>query len=234
MQPAKPATPAKPAQASTKRRLAAAAARQLRFVVIQGTFYVQRRRYAELFACVEKLLAQGHADLRLVLLGKSVPGRALSIPRSIQNHTIVQSDKGYEDYYSTLLAADVLVSFAHEGFSYMVNRSTSSVTMGVLCELPLALPAKMLGKYPCIREQPWHRNVTAGGDDCAALEAAVRLSGAQLLAMKHEVRHCKDAWLSHGHAVIEEFAQRPLPSADNGTERYKRQCWDLVMKSTVS
>ncbi|RYY88367.1 hypothetical protein EON63_02485 [archaeon] len=205
-----------------------------RFIVIQGTFYVQRRRYADLFACVHKLIVQGHTNLRLVLLGKTVSGRKLHIPSNIQNHTIIQSDKAYTEFYSTLLASDILVSFANEGFSYMVNRSTSSVTMGVICEVPLALPLKMLNKYPCIRDQHWHKNITAH-DDCSTLTAAVKLSDQQLLVMRQEVKHCKEVWLDEGRRVLEEFVQRPVVSSGgNSTERYVRQCWDLVMKSTVS
>lgn len=50
-----------------------------------------------------------------------------------------------------------------------VNRSTSSVTMGMVCDVPLAVPDTLLNKYICMRSAPLCRCSSCCSSCCCCL-----------------------------------------------------------------
>lgn len=181
----------------------------VRLLVIQGSLRHNRRRYKELFACVNKMLSSGKR-LRVALVGQVVRSDPIGIPEELKKHIVVYANREFSEYYPIVASSDGLVTFANEEFAYLGNRSTSSVTISTVCEVPMAIPKSLLMIYPCLREQALHRQVTAD-NDCEAMENVLRLSDEEYKRMQSEVKYCKKVWAFEGRAMLQEFLEKPMP-----------------------
>lgn len=191
-----------------------------RHVVIQGSLRFSRRRYKELFQCVDDISKSG-SPIKLTLIGGSTDEDKIVIPKSIEPFTSIEADKTFDEFYPIVSSADFVVTFVNEGFSYLENRSTSSVTISMVCDVPLAVPHNMLSKYNCLKEQTVHKFI-ARRTDCAALQAAMKLSDRDIFRMKQEVKYCKDSWRERARAMLKHFAFTPY---NESTAVYDKQCF---------
>eukprot|EP01031_Cornospumella_fuschlensis_P028182 gene28182-34030_t len=190
-----------------------------RHVVIQGSLRFSRRRYKELFQCVDDI-NKGGAPIKLTLIGGSTDEDKIVVPKSIEPFTTIEADKTFDEFYPIVSSADFVVTFANEGFSYLENRSTSSVTISIVCDVPLAVPHNMLSKYNCLKEQTVHKFI-ARRTDCASLQAAMKLSDRDIFRMKQEIKYCKDSWRERARAMLKHFAFTPY---NGSTAVYEKQC----------
>lgn len=183
----------------------------IRHFVIQGSLRHNRRNYRDLFSCVRNLML-ANIPIALTLVGNKAPNSVV-LPHPIATVATKHLDKPFEEFFSIVCSQDALVTFANESFQYFTNRSTSSITIGVTCELPLVLPKALLEKHYCLRDKPIHRRVTKA-TDCETLEEVMALSNDELKEMKKEVAACKNVWLKDSTMMLRGFLQEAVNRSD--------------------
>lgn len=179
-----------------------------RLIAIQGNIELTRRRYDLLFACMADI-RNTSMDLRLLNVGHKKD--SFTIPSDVSPYITVLADLPFDQFYSTLRQAEVLVAFTNTEMHYEANRSSSSIPTALVNKMPIVLPKQLLKVYDCLHAAPIHQRI-ALEDDCSSLKAALALSVEERAEMRAEVDKCRTQWLAEGTQVLREIMEEDVPA----------------------
>jgi hypothetical protein len=130
-----------------------------------------------------RVIGKGDKQLPIYVQGKR---ESATVPVTVQR----LADLAPVDFYSEIAKSNFLLT-ATGSESYTTVQATSTIPIALLLQVPLVMPAALLGKYPCLRDSPTLRQLS-GETNCDAIQRAVGMNVSHYAAVQAELRHCAD------------------------------------------
>lgn len=193
-------------------------------IVIQGTIRQQRRRYNELFRCLEDILPTHRNRFQLTMIGRVFPNYMVTVPSSLVGYAHMHPNVPYNNYFQVVSTADILIAFAnYDAFGYLTYRSTSSVYTAISLGIPIVLPKELAALYPCLRAQEMYYRLSKP-TDCDSLQSTLRITAKEYQQLRLETMQCHDQFVRDSTAELRSILESGIAEdeQDQGSKSVNR------------
>lgn len=169
-------------------------------LVMQGNVRKDRKDYGGLM----NYMGDNNSSTAWCLDVLGQGARKLKVPPTVKSRVDLHDAVEYDEFYKTIMNADVLVCEFADNMHYDTVRASSSIPAAVMAGTPVLMPSKYLKAYPCLQSGVHAKWGSDAASNEAALDNLVRFSSNEdLLAAHLETKQCLEEWHKWNVKVFE-------------------------------